>query len=414
MAARPELRRVNLELITSELVQSRAYRFPLPPSDVLREGDGSPLYLSVEDLHDPDRQVVPPDVRDVLLHRDDQPDLARPTMTMTDIRTGRRVTLVALPEPWNLPVVLAVRLSMSLPGVFQAVRLYREAWTVPVRDEFGRRLVRDGVPVAYPPGDGPWCEQLWFTDGGVTSNFPIHFFDSPLPLWPTFGINLGSHPPGLESQDVWVPQDWDVTGAPTRNLSEGMVGFLSAIVGTARTWRDTEQTFLPGSRGRVAWVRQRSAEGGGNLYLDDATIASLALRGVVAGARLRRRFSDPGYWRRSQWIRMRAAVGSLDELVKQVTRSRHRRPYATLSDADRAAEGLRRITEEDLPGDPHGTADTPDLPWYEPDAATAGEYWRAVQTLLDGIEQGARPPEDTLLTDDVPQPSPVLRQVPRV
>jgi len=27
-------------------------------------------------------------------------------------------------------------------------------------------------------------------DGGLTSNFPIHFFDAPLPGRPTFGINL--------------------------------------------------------------------------------------------------------------------------------------------------------------------------------------------------------------------------------
>jgi hypothetical protein len=414
MATRPLLRRVNLELITSELVQSRAYRFPLPPSDLLTQSDGSRLYLSLEDLRDPDRQVVPADVRHVLLHRDDQPDLPRETVPMTDIRTGERVTLVALPEPWNVPVVLAVRLSMSLPALFQAVRLYRTAQPVPVRDELGRHLVRDGVPVVYPSGGGPWCEQLWFTDGGVTSNFPIHFFDSPLPLWPTFGINLGSHPPGLLSQDVWVPQDWDVRGGPTRNLSEGMPAFLGAIVGTARGWRDTEQTFMPGSRGRVAWVRQRSTEGGGNLHMDNATIASLALRGVVAGARLRRRFADPGYWQRSQWIRMRAAVGSLDELAKDVTRGRQRWPYAELSDAAQAEAALRRITGTELPGDPRGTADTADIPWYEPDPATAADYWRAVQRLLDGIEDGARAPEDTLLSDDVPQPSPVLRQVPRV
>jgi hypothetical protein len=331
---------------------------------------------------------------------------------MTDIRTGERVTLVPLPEPWNVPVVLAVRLSMSLPGLFQAVRLYREAQPVPVRDELGRALLRDGVPVVYPSDAGPWCEQLWFTDGGVTSNFPIHFFDSPLPLWPTFGIDLGTHPPGRLSQDVWVPQDWDVKGAPTRTLGPGMPAFLAAVIGTARGWRDTEQTFMPGTRGRVGWVRQRAGEGGANLSMDAATIASLALRGVVAGARLRRRFADVAYWRRSQWIRMRATIGTLDALAKDVTRSRHRLPYAALSRADDAAEALRRIAGADLPADPLGTADSP--PWYEPAEGTAAEYWGAVQTLLDGLEAGARPPDDTLLTDGVPQPSPVLRQVPRV
>ena len=34
--------------------------------------------------------------------------------------------------------------------------------------------------------------------------------------------------------------------------------------------------------------------------------------------------------------------------------------------------------------------------------------------IRQAVEAGARPPGDTLLTDGVPQPSPVLRQVPRV
>ncbi|MEN3033093.1 hypothetical protein PWG68_20400, partial [Chromobacterium amazonense] len=30
----------------------------------------------------------------------------------------------------------------------------------------------------------------WFSDGGISSNFPIHLFDAALPRWPTFAINL--------------------------------------------------------------------------------------------------------------------------------------------------------------------------------------------------------------------------------
>ena len=30
----------------------------------------------------------------------------------------------------------------------------------------------------------------WFSDGGICSNLPIHFFDQPLPLRPTFAIDL--------------------------------------------------------------------------------------------------------------------------------------------------------------------------------------------------------------------------------
>ena len=40
---------------------------------------------------------------------------------------------------------------------------------------------------------GKPCQEksvVWFSDGGICSNFPLHLFDSPLPRWPTFGLNL--------------------------------------------------------------------------------------------------------------------------------------------------------------------------------------------------------------------------------
>jgi hypothetical protein len=98
------------------------------------------------------------------------------------------------------------------------------------------------------------AEALWFSDGGITSNFPVHLFDALLPNWPTFGLNLGSFPDGHPHQDVWLPQDWQATKAPTSEVASAATSFVSAIVDTARSWRDTMQTGMPGYRGRVAWV----------------------------------------------------------------------------------------------------------------------------------------------------------------
>ena len=36
-----------------------------------------------------------------------------------------------------------------------------------------------------------------FSDGGISSNFPVQIFDSPLPARPTFAINLA----GFEADD---------------------------------------------------------------------------------------------------------------------------------------------------------------------------------------------------------------------
>ena len=80
-----------------------------------------------------------------------------------------------LPLAPDFPVVLAVRMSLSFPILFSAVPLHTIDWS---RSEGNR---------------GP--KIVWFADGGATSNFPMHFFDSMWPTRPTFGITLGPENP---------------------------------------------------------------------------------------------------------------------------------------------------------------------------------------------------------------------------
>jgi hypothetical protein len=47
-------------------------------------------------------------------------------------------------------------------------------------DFAAKRKASDSIPL----------RRLWLSDGGLTSNFPIHFFDSPFPARPTFCLNL--------------------------------------------------------------------------------------------------------------------------------------------------------------------------------------------------------------------------------
>jgi hypothetical protein len=64
-----------------------------------------------------------------------------------------------LPVPGDqLPVVVAVRLSLSFPVLIASIPLYAQ--------DGGRH---------------------WFSDGGICSNFPVHLFDSWLPRRPTSG-----------------------------------------------------------------------------------------------------------------------------------------------------------------------------------------------------------------------------------
>lgn len=70
-------------------------------------------------------------------------------------------------EPADVPVVDAVRASMSIPFFFEPVRV--------------RSRLTDS--------------EIWLVDGGMLSNFPVEVFDrshgSP-PRWPTFGIKLSA------------------------------------------------------------------------------------------------------------------------------------------------------------------------------------------------------------------------------
>ncbi|GAA1272656.1 patatin [Saccharothrix xinjiangensis] len=191
--------------------------------------------------------------------------------------------------PRDLPVALAVRMSMPLPGLIAAVPLVRAE---------------------------PEPRVHWFSDGGITSNFPIHFFDQLLPRWPTFGLSLQSYPAG-DDRDVWLPeQDASTGGAPWRGIGLAQ-HFASAILDTALGWRDTMQSALPGYRGRIAHVRVRPDEGGTNLFMRPETILALARRGQEAGRLLRTRFTRDDRTDRYRWIRMRLAMREYQQLAEQ-------------------------------------------------------------------------------------------------
>src|SRR5262249_11528617 len=145
----------------------------------------------------------------------------------------------------------------------------------------------------------PKLERCWFSDGGICSNLPIHFFDALLPRHPTFALNLQdehpAHPvqPGDEVNNVWLPQnnqegiaeDWNRFDA-----KKSVFSFLGAIVETMQNWVDNTQLRVPGYRDRVAHIFHRADEGGLNLNMPPAVIDRLSRRGGAAGTVLREQF----------------------------------------------------------------------------------------------------------------------------
>ena len=421
-AEHPRRRVVNLELITTELVHGVPYRFPLrcdpaePPGrdDDLDLDPARPerLFLRRADLGLPGAEVFPLDVLDALC-----PASNRSTTTPFDVGTGKPVDdLFALPEPWDLPVLFAARLSLALPGLFQAVRVYRLVETQPARDDYGVRIQHDGADLTYPAGDDQaWVQELWFSDGGITSNFPVHLFDTPLRCGrPSESTWVGTRPePRTKTSGYRPPARPE--NAPGRPQRGSLVHFATSVLGTALSWSDTEQTFMPAFRGRVAWVRHGAGEGGANLFTTSATIASLALRGALAGRRLAERYGSDAHWQVHQWLRLRVALDSLTALRGRVGRAGATPPYSTLDDQaaiEALKQALRRAGGD--PNPPYPGQPDPSLRWYDEDLEPA--FFAAVEALLATYtaSPGATPLDLAPLRAGVPQPASELRQVPPV
>jgi hypothetical protein len=115
------------------------------------------------------------------------------------------------PEARNLPVVVATRISLSFPVLISMIPLHTIGHDVEPKVRFDFKLDPEQperaplIVLKKQSGDNQWVEVRssmtidekdlqpnWFSDGGICSNFPIHFFDSWLPTRPTFGVNLTS------------------------------------------------------------------------------------------------------------------------------------------------------------------------------------------------------------------------------
>jgi predicted acylesterase/phospholipase RssA len=262
----------------------------------------------------------------------------------------------------ELPIVVAARMSLSFPILLSAVPL----WAV----DHGRRAAT-GTP-----------ERCWFSDGGITSNFPVHFFDAPLPRWPTFAINLAPrtaryHAPG---QRTYMPRG-NVGGLlEWWEPFDTLAGFVTAIVGTMQNWRDNMLLRLPGQRDRIAHVLLAPDEGGLNLSMDPATIEDMAKRGAEAGRLFRERFD----WRNHQWVRYLSFMSAFED----------------------ALEGWERGFDEELVGG------TEPLPSYKISAEQRMAVKNTSLAFLQHVRENFRSRTFRGLAKR-PRPMPLIRAMPR-
>ncbi|TNE66102.1 MAG: RpoH suppressor [Alphaproteobacteria bacterium] len=177
---------------------------------------------------------------------------------------GRRLS--RFPEPDDLPVIVAARMSLSFPFLISAVPLYRVDYPARVSDD-------QPAPM----------RRLLFSDGGLSSNFPIHFFDSLLPMRPTFGICLDEWDPLDPKRRVRLPMQagsgqWQGIGAV-----RGTAAFAMSLMDAAKDWQDQLQSRLAGYRERIVHVYLKPDEGGMNLTMPAELIKGLGDLGGRAG-----------------------------------------------------------------------------------------------------------------------------------
>lgn len=283
---------------------------------------------------------------------------------------AKEVGLLPLPAGGDMPVIVAMRMSLSFPLLFSLVPL----WT--------RSAEID--PVKQP------AVRTYFLDGGVTSNLPMHFFDAPLPRWPTLAINLQyrredyrteRNPKHFIGDGLFIPQHNNQAIDPLyhqvdvgdktlaellnyrkkqhcdesdkqfkkrkknldkriKNRSEAQArlgGLANSIFRAAQTWNDMSYVTLPGYRQRVAEQWLEPNEGGMNLNMPDCVIQQLVAKGRNIGAELVKQFDpqntsgDPMTWEDHRWVRMRGSIAALAKLLHDVHRGLN---HQLLPDAD--------------------------------------------------------------------------------
>ena len=255
---------LNLEVMTTNLTHGRPYRLPM---------EARSFFFDAAEM----RVLFPERIVEWMIAH------AEP-----------RKALYVLPSD-QLPVVVATRMSLSFPLLLSAVPL----WSI----DRGR-AAEEQKP-----------ERCWFSDGGITSNFPVHFFDAPLPRWPTFAINLAPRTERYHrrGERVYMPRNNRGGILEWWTPFEDLTGFLAAIVNTMQNWRDNMLLHLPGQRDRIAHVLLSEEEGGLNLTMEKKTIDDVAARGAEAGRMLRDNFGWPNH----KWARFLSFMTALESSLEE-------------------------------------------------------------------------------------------------
>ena len=309
-------RSIDFRMVTTCLTLGRPYALPFNPDNCISQVRDTATDVDEDGKRRPS----------IYFRQEDLAAFFSESIVNHMMQFGKKTELVSndtyyrFPAADKVPIVVATRLSMSFPVLFCAVPLY-------AIDETGA------------------MQRIWFSDGGLTSNFPIQFFDNPLPRWPTFAIDLvggapssGTNATGKAQAHFGMQTEFAkyVPGAvfieseapagtvnPWDRIDRGdargkVLAFASSILDAARTWQDVTLGSLPGNASRIVAIRLTDDQGGLNLNMPPQTITTMTALGTQAGEKLLSVFADDvpdaQGWQRHRWIRYRAIMGAISRL----------------------------------------------------------------------------------------------------
>lgn len=320
--------------------------------------------------------------------------------------------LVPWPQARDLPVIVATRMSLSFPVLITAVPLHRVDYASSANRARSKAVAtwRTGHPAGTPQECAaavvrPTFDTNWFSDGGLTANLPVHFFDSALPVRPTFAIDLAP----FSSDRTKSADEAENSFMPGRNSSGlhrrsadwtgkrgfgALTAFAASLLETARVWLDEAQLVRPGYRDRVVTVYQDQNEGGLNLAMPKEVVEGLTLRGRLAARKVVTAFAGdqpgavaPWAWRNHRWLRLRSTSAAL---------ARYLHDFADAYDAD-APPGA---TYAELLADA-------EAPSYAMGVTALGTLRARLAALR--TEAAAWAAAEGALSDGAPSPAPELR-----
>jgi predicted acylesterase/phospholipase RssA len=360
------------------------------------------------------------------------------------------------PEAKDLPVVVATRMSLSFPVLISMIPLYtisHNAFKTKVRFDLEPDPERSGraprIVIKEQNNDRRWEEvrqpltvakkglqRNWFSDGGICSNFPIHFFDSWLPSRPTFGVNLTSQlgeqetggsadtaetrvpqaadprrfsyvaqqPLPLEyavsssaesvnyDTDVYLPQPGS-EAVPEWIPISSTVKFLGSVFRTAQNYRDNMQAMLPSYYERIVQIRLSDQEGGLNLEMPPEVIERVVQKGDAAGTTLANDFNLGKH----QWVRFRVLMGQMEKALRGMNDAMDDRGGTRV----RPFDYPRLMAEQGNPALDYPFVRNP--PWCDNATARLADIGKAIDAW--------KKPD---LSEEPPLPEPALRVAPEI